>query len=156
MKYPFIFCLALLTGCSSVANQPEYKLPYDLSDQIIKPLSCNQFDVCSALYLKNTRPRTLKIAVSGEYHSIKSATIWIDNQAYALTPTIGYTSNGVTQGGKRVSMRPFSAEQPLREKLKMAKKVFLEVHQQSTFSKTLMKDENFSHPLWRALLAGLD
>ncbi|WP_417226135.1 hypothetical protein [Amphritea sp.] len=156
MKYPFIFCLALLTGCSSVANQPEYKLPYDLSDKVIQSLSCNQFDVCSALYLKNTRPRTLKVAVSGEYHSIKSATVWIDNQAYALTPTISYTSNGVTHSGNRVSMRPFTSEQPLKEKLKMANKVFLEVQQQSTSFKTLMKDEDFSHPLWRALLAGLD
>ncbi|MBU2966012.1 hypothetical protein Q4508_05970 [Amphritea sp. 2_MG-2023] len=156
MKYAFVFCLALLTGCSTLFNQPEYNLTYNLSDEIIHPLSCNQYNVCSALYIDHDRPRTLKLAVSGEYHSINSATLWIDNQAFPLTPTIAYTRNGQTHSGNRIAMRPFTSEQPIKEKLQQANKVFLEIRQQSTSFKTLMKDEGFLHTEWKELLAGLN
>ncbi|MDO6561851.1 hypothetical protein Q4488_00500 [Amphritea sp. 1_MG-2023] len=156
MKYSFIFCLALLTGCSSIVNQPEYKLSDNLSDKTIQTLSCNRYDVCSALYIDHNRPKTLKLAVKGDYHAINSATLWIDNQAFALTPTIAYTRNGRTHSGSRIAMRPFTSDQSLNEKLKQSNKVMLEVHQQSLFFKTLMKDEDFIHPHWKELLAGLN
>ncbi|RTE66210.1 hypothetical protein EH243_08825 [Amphritea opalescens] len=156
MKYAFIFGLTLLTGCSSLFNQPEYQLSYDLSDKIIHPLSCNQYDICSALYIDHDRPKTLKLAVSGEYHSINSATLWIDNAAYALTPTIAYTRNGRTHSGNRIAMRPFTSEQPLKEKLQQANKVFLEIRQQSNSFTTLMKDEGVLHTEWKELLAGFN
>lgn len=156
MKYTIIFFLALLAGCSSVPNQSEYKLPDQLSDQRIRPLSCNQHNVCSALYYKNTRPKNLKIAVGGEYHAIIGATLWIDNQPVALTPTIHNTQFGVTTSGQRISMRPFSSEQALKEQLKQATKVSLESIQQSSSITTVLKDEGFIHPEWRALLAGFN
>lgn len=156
MKYTIIFFLALLTGCSSVMNQPEYKLPDNLSDQVIRPLSCNQYDVCSALYYKNTRPKSLKVAVAGEYHAITAATVWIDNQPFELTPTINHTQFGVTNSGQRISMRPFKLDQPLKERLNQATKVSLESIQQSSSITTVLKDNGFIHPEWRALLAGFN
>ena len=156
MKYTIIFLLALLTGCSSITNQPEHKLPNNLSDQLIRTLSCNQFEVCSALYFKNTRPKNLKVAVAGEYHAITAATVWIDNQPVALTPTINNTQFGVTTSGVRIAMRPFMSEQPLKERLSQATTVSLESVQQSSSVTTVMKDEGFIHPEWRALLAGFN
>ncbi|WP_299200840.1 hypothetical protein [uncultured Amphritea sp.] len=156
MKYSLIFVLALLAGCSSLMNQPEYKLPGNLTDQEIHPLSCNQFDLCSALYVNYDRPKTLKVAVSGAYHQISGATLWIDNKAYPLTPAISYTRNGLTESAKRISMRPFISETPLKAVLNGAMKVSLETNQQSFSFNTIMKDEGFVHPEWRALLAGFN
>ncbi|WP_428033734.1 hypothetical protein [Amphritea sp.] len=155
MKYSLIFCLALLTGCGTI-NQPDYNLPRQLPDEVIHSLSCNQYDICSALYYKNTRPKTLKVAVSGAYHAISGATLWIDEQAYPLTPTESYTRNGITESGMRVSMRPFVSEKPLKALLNQATKVTLETNQQSFSFTTVMKDNGFVHPEWHALLAGLN
>lgn len=154
MKYLLTFCLVLLSGCTSLAQQ--YNLPDHLYDEVIHPLSCNQNEVCSALYIDYNRPKTLKIAISGEYHPISGATLWIDNTAYKLTPTESYTRHGVTVSGKRIAMRPFISETPLKALLEQATKVTLESNQQSFSITTVMKEKGYIHPEWRALLAGLD
>jgi len=156
MKYSLLVFLAILTGCSSIINQPEYKMPDNLSDQAIHPLSCNPFDICSALYIHYDRPKTLKVAVSGAYHQISGATLWIDDQAYPLTPAISYTRVGLTHAGNRVAKRPFMSEKPLAAILNQASKVILETNQQSFSFSTLMKDKGFIHPEWPALLAGFN
>lgn len=51
--------------------------------------------------------------------------------------------NGLTESGKRISMRPFISETPLKAVLNEATRVTLETNQQSFSFNTIMEDEGF-------------
>ncbi|MBN0988897.1 hypothetical protein [Amphritea pacifica] len=148
-RYALAFVLLLLTGCSG-ANRP-----MQLSDTPT-PSRCFGNDICTASTAIERDAQNLKIVVSGIYHPIKAANIWIDGTTYPLQPSQSRTVYNETPTGLRSSVHRFSTPPGIRQKLQQGVRVKLYTDMQSYSLIHTLKRPGYTDTQWQSLLAAVE
>ncbi|SER01831.1 hypothetical protein SAMN03080615_03623 [Amphritea atlantica] len=149
-RYALAFVLLLLIGCSG-ANRP-----MQLSDTPTTPSRCFGHDICTASTAIVRDEQHLKIVVSGIYHPIKAANIWIDGTTYPLQLSQSRTVYNKTLTGLRASVHRFSIPPGIRNKLQQGVRVKLYTDLQSYSLSHTLKRPGYTDTQWHTLLAAVE
>ncbi|WP_299200835.1 hypothetical protein [uncultured Amphritea sp.] len=146
-----VLCLLLLTGCSGI-NQPGQFSNSSTAQTSV----CVGQGICTAALAVEQDGGDFNIIVSGTYHPIKAASIWVDGTTYplqSLQPETGYRK---TATGQRVSIHRFSSELAIREKLEQGVRVRIGADLQSYSLTRTLKRPGYTDEAWHTILAVLD